>query len=106
MEKPRRTVNPQFRLDVDGRLFKQTATNQDLQDTLIFDDLYSRFCIVKGDLPLFPNIGLKQHLYTFGFVEEPEAMLHKEDFENVSMDKDDLEEYAENLNSVEVVQSI
>ena len=81
MEKPRRTVNPQFRLDVDGRLFKQTATNQDLQDTLIFDDLYSRFCIVKGDLPLFPNIGLKQHLYNFGFVEEPEAMLHKEDFE-------------------------
>lgn len=81
MEKTRRTVNPQFRLDVDGRLFKQTATNQDLQDTLIFDDLYSRFCIVKGDLPLFPNIGLKQHLYNFGFVEEPEAMLHKEDFE-------------------------
>lgn len=75
-------VNPTFRLDVDGRLFKETSTNEDVQDTLIFNRLYTMLSIVKGDLPLFPDIGLKQHLFNFGFVDEEEIESNVEDFED------------------------
>ena len=75
-------VNPVFRQDVDGRLFKEKASNGNLQDTLLFNDLYTRLSIVKGDLALFPNLGLKQHLFNFGFVDESDIAINISKFES------------------------
>ncbi len=63
-------VNPTFRSDIDGRLFKNKDSNKDIQETVIFNSLTSRLSIFKGDLPLFPNVGLKQHLFKFSFEDE------------------------------------
>ena len=63
-------VNPTFRSDIDGRLFKNKDTNKDIQETVIFNALTTRLSIYKGDLALFPNIGLKQHLFNFSFEDE------------------------------------
>lgn len=63
-------VNPTFRSDIDGKLFKNKATNKDAQETLLFNSLTTRLSIFKGDLPLFPEVGLKQHLLKFGFEDE------------------------------------
>lgn len=60
-------VNPTFRLDINGKLFKNKDTNKDIQETMIFNSLTTRLSIYKGDLALFPDIGLKQHLFNFGF---------------------------------------
>lgn len=75
-------VNPVFRQDVDGRLFKEKVSNSNLQDTLLFNDLYTRLSIVKGDLALFPNLGLKQHLFNFGFVDESDIAINISKFES------------------------
>ena len=76
------TVNPTFRLDVDGKLFKNKESNLNVQDTITFNNLMSRLSIEKGYLPLFPNLGLKQHLHNFSFVEKvifkpPELIIKK-----------------------------
>ena len=63
-------VNPTFRSDIDGKLFKNKDTNKDIQETVIFNALTTRLSIYKGDLALFPNIGLKQHLFNFSFENE------------------------------------
>ena len=63
-------VNPTFRSDIDGKLFKNKDTNKDIQETVIFNALTTRLSIYKGDLALFPNIGLKQHLFKFSFEDE------------------------------------
>lgn len=63
-------VNPTFRSDIDGKLFKNKDTNKDIQETVIFNALTTRLSIYKGDLALFPNIGLKQHLFNFSFEDE------------------------------------
>lgn len=63
-------VNPTFRSDIDGKLFKNKDTNKDIQETVIFNSLTTRLSIYKGDLALFPNIGLKQHLFNFSFEDE------------------------------------
>ena len=63
-------VNPTFRSDIDGKLFKNKDTNKDVQETVIFNALTTRLSIYKGDLALFPNIGLKQHLFNFSFEDE------------------------------------
>lgn len=63
-------VNPTFRSDIDGKLFKNKDTNKDIQETVIFNALITRLSIYKGDLALFPNIGLKQHLFNFSFEDE------------------------------------
>ena len=63
-------VNPTFRSDIDGKLFKNKDTNKDIQETVIFNALTARLSIYKGDLALFPNIGLKQHLFNFSFEDE------------------------------------
>ena len=63
-------VNPTFRSDIDGRLFKNKDSNKDIQETVIFNSLTTRLSIFKGDLPLFPNVGLKQHLFKFSFEDE------------------------------------
>ena len=63
-------VNPTFRSDIDGKLFKNKNTNKDIQETVIFNALTTRLSIYKGDLALFPNIGLKQHLFNFSFEDE------------------------------------
>ena len=63
-------VNPTFRSDIDGKLFKNKDTNKDIQETVIFNALTTRLSIYKGDLSLFPNIGLKQHLFNFSFEDE------------------------------------
>lgn len=70
MEKKLIPVNPTFRLDVTGELFKNKDSNIDVQDTLIFNDLMTRLSIEKGYLATFPDLGLKQHLYNFNFVDE------------------------------------
>lgn len=82
MSKVKHIVNPTFRLDVDGRLFKERSDNPDIQDTLIFNDLYTKLSITKGDLPLFPYIGLKQFLFLFGFNDEEEISMNVTSFEN------------------------
>ena len=63
-------VNPTFRSDIDGKLFKNKDTNKDIQETVIFNALTTRLSIYKGDLALFPNIGLKQHLFNFSIEDE------------------------------------
>lgn len=63
-------VNPTFRSDIDGKLFKNKDSNKDIQETMIFNSLTTRLSIYKGDLPLFPNVGLKQHLFNFSFEDE------------------------------------
>ena len=63
-------VNPTFRSDIDGKLFKNKDTNKDIQETVIFNALTTILSIYKGDLALFPNIGLKQHLFNFSFEDE------------------------------------
>ena len=63
-------VNPTFRSDIDGKLFKNKDTNKDIQETVIFNALTTRLSIYTGDLALFPNIGLKQHLFNFSFEDE------------------------------------
>lgn len=63
-------VIPNFRLGVDGKLFKVKNTNKNIQETTIFHTLLTRLSIFKGDLPLFPDLGLKQHLGKFNFTDE------------------------------------
>ena len=63
------TVNPTFRLDVNGKLFNNKESNLNVQDTITFNNLMSRLSIEKGYLPLFPNLGLKQHLHYLSFIE-------------------------------------
>lgn len=65
-------VNPTFRIDVDGHLFKNKHKNKDIQETIIFNDLLTRLAINKGDLPYFPSLGLKQYLSKFNFSTEAE----------------------------------
>ena len=74
-------VNPTFRLDVDGKLFKNKDTNLNIQDTLLFNNLFTRLSIHKGDLPLFPDLGLKQHLGKINFNDEAEAVAIISDLE-------------------------
>ncbi len=76
MAKNKVTVNPMFRLDVNGKLFLNKDSNLDVQNTIIFNSLMTRLNIEKGYLPAFPNLGLKQHLYKFNFID-------KEDIESV-----------------------
>ena len=47
------TVNPTFRLDVNGKLFNNKESNLNVQDTITFNNLMSRLSIEKGYLPLF-----------------------------------------------------
>jgi len=75
------TVSPSFRLDVNGKLFRIKKTNTDIQDTPIFETLLNRLSIVKGDLPYFPEVGLKQHLHKFDFNTESDASSIIQDFE-------------------------
>lgn len=79
-------VNPTFRLDVDGTLFKEKESNLNILDTFVFSNLYTRLCIVKGDIVTFPDLGLKQHLFLFAFVDEGELAV------NVGKFEDDIEE--------------
>lgn len=74
-------VNLTFRLDVNGKLFRNKDTNEDIQETLLFNQLMTRFYINKGDLPLFPNLGLKQFFGRFGFLDEAEANMVVADLE-------------------------
>ena len=71
-------VNPTFRSDIDGKLFKNKDTNKDIQETVIFNALTTRLSIYKGDLALFPNIGLKQHLFNFSFEDESGAITREQ----------------------------
>lgn len=75
------TVSPSFRLDVNGKLFKIKKTNTDIQDIPIFETLFNRLSIVKGDLPCFPDVGLKQHLHKFDFTVESDASSLISEFE-------------------------
>jgi hypothetical protein len=75
-------VNPSFRLDVTGELFLNKDTNIDVQDTLVFNRLFTRLSIEKGRLALFPNTGLKQHLYKFNFVDKEELATAVQEFED------------------------
>lgn len=75
-------VNPTFRLDVTGKLFKNRDDNLDIQDTIIFNNLMTRLSIEKGYLPLFPELGLKQHLYNFQFIETDDVNAVVKNFED------------------------
>ena len=75
------TVSPSFRLDVNGKLFKIKKTNTDIQYIPIFETLFNRLSIVKGDLPCFPDVGLKQHLHKFDFTVESDASSLISEFE-------------------------
>lgn len=74
-------VSPSFRLDVNGKLFRIKKTNTDIQDTPLFETLINRLSIVKGDLPYFPEVGLKQHLHKFDFTTKSVANNLIESFE-------------------------
>ena len=60
-------VNPTFRLDVTGKLFLDKETNINIQDTITFNSLFTRLSINKGDLAVFPGLGLKQYFNLFNF---------------------------------------
>ena len=79
------TVNPTFRLDVNGKLFNNKESNLNVQDTITFNNLMSRLSIEKGYLPLFPNLGLKQHLHYLSFIESENVDRVIGDFESGSM---------------------
>ena len=74
-------VSPSFRLDVNGKLFRIKNTNTDVQDRPIFETLFNRLSIVKGDLPYFPDVGLKQHLHKFDFNTREDASAIIAEFE-------------------------
>ena len=75
-------VNPTFRLDVDGKLFKNKNSNMDMQETIYFNNLMTRLSINKGDIVHFPEMGLKQHLSKFNFVDDTELVSAIADFES------------------------
>lgn len=75
-------VNPTFRLDVTGKLFLNKNDNLDIQDTIIFNNLMTRLSIEKGYLPSFPELGLKQHLYNFSFIEDDDIDIAITNFES------------------------
>lgn len=75
-------VNPTFRLDIDGHLFKNKTSNKNIQETLFFDSLITRLSINKGDLVHFPNMGLKQHLGKFNFSNSSEIAQVVSEFES------------------------
>lgn len=75
-------VNPTFRLDVTGKLFLNKDSNIDVQDTIIFNELMTRLSIEKGYLATFPDLGLKQHLFKFNFVDQSEAETAISEFED------------------------
>lgn len=60
-------VNPSFRLDVTGQLFRNKDSNINVQDTLLFNKLFTRLGIVKGEVASFPELGLKQHLFNLNY---------------------------------------
>jgi hypothetical protein len=74
-------VSPSFRLDVNGKLFRIKNSNTDIQDTPLFETLLNRLSIVKGDLPYFPDVGLKQHLHKFDFNTRSDASAIIAEFE-------------------------
>ena len=74
-------IVPTFRLDVSGKLFRNKKTNMDIQETIIFNNFMTRLSITKGDLPTFPEVGLKQFFGRFGFVDEIEANVAIAEFE-------------------------
>lgn len=82
MAKKVTAVNPTFRLDVTGKLFLNKDSNIDVQDTIVFNELMSRLSIEKGYLAAFPDLGLKQHLFQFNFVDESDLGTAITDFEN------------------------
>lgn len=82
MAKKVTAVNPTFRLDVTGKLFLNKDSNIDVQDTIVFNELMSRLSIEKGYLATFPDLGLKQHLFQFNFVDESDLGTAITDFEN------------------------
>lgn len=74
-------VNPTFRIDVDGRLFKNKHSVQDIQDSIILNNLFTRLSISKGDLVYFPNLGLKQYLGQFNFATNDKIAMLTSAFE-------------------------
>lgn len=76
-----KAVNPTFRLDVTGKLFLNKETNIDIQDTITFNSLFTRLSITKGDLAIFPNVGLQQFLHLFEFNTEEQIAENIMNFE-------------------------
>lgn len=74
-------INPTFRLDVNGKLFRNKHTNTNVQETIVFNNLMTRLSINKGDLPLFPSLGLKQYFGKFNFEDESGVDLIRAQFE-------------------------
>ena len=75
-------VNPTFREDIDDKLFKNRADNKNIQDTLLFNDFMTRLSIYKGDLALFPELGLKQHVDNLGFDDKDGTVEVIQEFED------------------------
>ena len=78
----RKTVNPTFKLDITGKLFLNRDSNIDMKATIIYNCLNTRLNIEKGRLPLFPEIGLKQHLHQMNFNDEAHLDLNIQEFED------------------------
>lgn len=74
-------VIPTFRLGIDGKLFKCKESNKDPQETIMFHTLFTRLALNKGELPLFPDLGLKQHLHKFNFNNESSIAQEISEFE-------------------------
>lgn len=72
---------PTFRLGIDGKLFKCKDSNKNPQETIIFHTLFTRLSIIKGELPLFPELGLKQHLNKINFSDETQVSQIISEFE-------------------------
>lgn len=75
-------INPTFRLDVNGKLFRNKDTNKNVQETILFNNLMTRLSITKGSLPLFPTLGLKQHLGRFNFQDSSSVDTTAAEFES------------------------
>lgn len=81
MAKSKITVNPIFKLDVTGKLFLNKDTNKDVQETVLFNKLITLLNIEKGTLATFPNLGLKQYLYSMCFNDESDTIAIINEFE-------------------------
>lgn len=78
---PTHVVNPTFKLDVDGKLFRNKDENYHIDETVKFNALATRLNIEKGSLAAFPDLGLKQHLYKLNFLDEHEFIQKIAEFE-------------------------
>lgn len=74
-------INPTFRNGIDGKLFRNKNSNKNVQETILLNNLFTRLSIAKGDLALFPSVGLRQHLGKLVFNDSVDSAMILDAFE-------------------------